>query len=580
MENRLAIALTPIRSIIRVIDDSRPPMTVDWCKVGNDAKGKPLSMSYTDFSGARIAVNPLPVIEGNMSIGQQIDVCAGFAMHEASHAHDSRDRWKYLIHTDQDDGRETPAFEPMQIAGYLWNLAEDIRIEAATSKRFKGAQAYFDNLLDWMWGEIEDNQEMPTEYGPDVKGKMKTVFLACRFPDQARSILPSEMQPEVEWWSAWQQDYLHERTDVPTCIQRGLDHLGEDPATKQELDKMAEDERAERERGEKIRAQIERLMKAGIEGVPGVCISADGDVRPLTQEEAAAVDQLVKENLTPVTPIIPHRGAAQPAMRVRKPVETAASRRSYVGKPDAQTEAMRSALVFKPEDPEYEIKLQKRGDLDDEELYRFFLDDDRLFTQKMIESKPDTFLGFLVDLSGSMMGDTGSGTTKIETAQRLAQQFIWATHDMDGITTTVWGHTGDSQYGEGSDVFRIWEPGDPLRRLGLIGSLDHGNNYDGYAIAYCVDQMRGLEQPQKVLIVLSDGYPAGSGYGGREAEQHMRGVSRWAASQGVIVLQIAIDESLRPVDQARMFGEGNWLPFVSEKQLPKDLTRVLSRFVK
>lgn len=597
VENRLAIALGPVRSVIRVIDDSRPPMSVDWCKVGNDAKGKPLSMSYTDFSSSRIAVNPLPILENKLPPDRAIDVVTGFAMHEASHAKHSRDRWKYLIREEPKpaagvDGlrgrtsgtREVPAFEPMRVAGYLWNLVEDVRIEAATSKEWRGFAAYFDNLLEWMWTDHLAEKVKPETvvYGPKVDDKLKVVFFACRFPQWAADWadqMPEEVNTEIAWWQSWQRDYLADATDVPTTIQRALDHLGEDEDTKREMEEMAAAEKAERDRGEKIRAQIERLMKEGVGDAPMVCITEDGEVTPLTAEQAEKVDQLVKEGLTPVVPHIGHgKGAKRPEMRVRKPLEDADSRRAYVGKPDATVEALRAAIVFRPELPRYDLKLQRTGELDDEELYRWGLGDNRLFTQRIIEEKPDALIGLLVDLSGSMMG--WGESSKIDTAQRLAQLFVWALHDSEGVETRVWGHTGDSDYGSGSDVFRIWEPGDPMRRLGLIKTLDHGNNYDGYSLEYCIDQMRGAEQPQKVLLVLSDGYPAGHDYGDREAQHHMRTVCQWGQSQGVTVIQIAIDHELRAADQARMFGPGNWLPYVSDKQLPRDLARILARFAK
>lgn len=592
---RLAIALTPVRSIIRVVDDSRPPMAVDWCKVGNDAKGKPLSMSYTDFTGSRIAVNPLPIIENKLSAAAQIDVVAGFALHEASHSKHSRDRWKYLIKKEWDrySKRESdvPAFQPMRVASYLWNLVEDVRIEAATSRDWRGFAPYFDNLLDWMWTDHleEDISRKGVGYGPKVEDKLRLVFAACRFPDKAKALAHAESKipgsenvpAEVEWWQAWQRDYLSDVTDVPTTLKRGLDHLAEDPAAKQEMEQMVKDEKAERLKGEKLRAQIERLMKEGVGNAPSFCITEDGEVRPLTSAETEAVDKLVKEGLVTATPIITHRGSAKPEIRVSKPVETPSSRRAYVGRPDASTEALRAALVFRSERPRYDVKLQRSGELDDEELYRFGLGDDRLFSQHMIESVPDTYFGLLVDLSGSMMDGHGDGyTSKLDTAQRLAQLFLWAAHDMEGVTSAVWGHTGDYEHGQGSDIYRLWEPGDPLSRLGLVSELGHGNNYDGYAIAYCADRMRTAEQPQKVLIVLSDGYPLGSNYGGHEAQNHMRNVCIWARSQGVEVIQIAIADEMRPVDQARMFGEGNYILYVNEKQLPRDLTKILGRFAK
>lgn len=599
-ETRLAIALSPIRSIIRVIDDSKPPMSVDWCRVGKDNKGKPLSMSFTDFRGSRIAVNPLPIIEGTLDAGAAIDVAAGFAMHEASHAKHSRDRYQYLVKSVPIDkagtaSKEVPAFEPMKVAGYLWNLAEDIRIEGLTSKEWPGFAAYFDAVLDYMWHEPQavDLDEKASAW---MSWRLSLVYHALRYPDriaERRSSIeanlstllreglgsPLDIDTEIAWWQAWQADYLTEVTDVPTAIQRGLDHLREDEQTASDMDRQTADERAEREAGEKLRAQIERLIREGIDGVPG-CVSEDGETTPLSAEVAEAVDKLVKEGLTAVTPIIKHRGSKMPEMRVRKPTETAQSRRSYVGSPDAATEALRAALVFRSESPRWDLKLQKTGVLDDEELYRWGMGEDRLFSQRVVEDRPDTDIELLVDLSGSMTSWSDEKTSKLATAQRLAQQFIWALHDMEGVTTGVWGHTGDSYAGSGSDVFRLWEPGDPLSRLGLITALDHGNNYDGYALQYVADQVRTRSQPQKVILVLSDGYPAGSGYGGREAQQHIHQVCTWARSQGVEIVQIAIDESLRPADQAAMYGAGNWIAYTNERDLPRQLNKVLARFAK
>ena len=588
METRLAIALTPVRSVIRVVDDNQPPMMVDWSKVGLDDKGKPLAMSYTDFAGSRIAINPLPIMDTKMDAGAAIDVVAGFALHEASHAKHSRDRWKYLIKQVPDaimarrgkPFREEPAFTPMRVASYLWNLVEDVRIEAATTKEWRGFGDYFTNLLDWMWTTTIETQVQPDiAFGPKVEDRLKLVFIACRFPSKAAK-MPAALQPEIAWWQAWQADYLSDATDTTTTIQRGLDRLGEDPDTAEEMEKMAADEKSERERGEKLRAQIERLMREGIGDAPMVCITEDGEVRPLTPVEAERVDQLVKEGLVAAKEIIPCEGNTIESIRISKPMETRSSRYSYIGKPDAATEALRASLVFRSERPRYDVKLQKSGTLDDEELYRWGMGDDRLFTQHVIETVPDTLLGLLVDMSGSMIGYAGGEASKIEVAQRLAQLFLWATHDMEGVQTVIWGHTGDGERGGGADIYRLWENGDPMSRLGLISDLPHGNNYDGYAIGYCADQMRREEQPQKVLLILSDGYPSGHGYGGREAERHVRQTVEWARTQGVDVIQIAIDDAMRTTDQEHLYGPGNWFPYVSERQLPRDLTKILGRFVK
>jgi hypothetical protein len=121
---QLALAIVPVRSVVRVIDDHTPPMTVEW----SDRE-----LSYTDFGGDSIHINPAPITEGELPLHKALDVVTGFAMHEAAHGKHSRDRYRDLIVRDE-EGKETPAFRPIRIAAWLWNLAEDVRIEDRTAR--------------------------------------------------------------------------------------------------------------------------------------------------------------------------------------------------------------------------------------------------------------------------------------------------------------------------------------------------------------------------------------------------------------------------------------------------------------
>jgi nitric oxide reductase activation protein len=199
--------------------------------------------------------------------------------------------------------------------------------------------------------------------------------------------------------------------------------------------------------------------------------------------------------------------------------------------------------------------------------------DNRLFTERVIEGRPDVLMALLVDMSGSM-----AHGSKLPTAQRLAQLMLWALHDQAGVATRIWGHTGDNYDGLGADIYRLWEPGDPLTRLGLIDALEHGNNYDSWAIQYCVSQMVEEPQPQKVLVVLSDGLPAGSQYGGTAAANHVLQVTDWARQQGINVIQVALGDDLQMADQIAMFRAENIIPYTSEAALPRQLTNVLDRW--
>lgn len=553
---RLAIALGAARSTIRVIDRSSPPMAVDWAG----------GISATDFTHGIIHLNPDPVLKNDPDA---LDLVAAFGMHEASHSQESRSRWRSLMRPGP-DGTEVPAFEPLRLAAWLWNLVEDVRIEAATSRRWPGFRRYFTLLVEWLWG----HQETPFMERPYAGGKMEDklalVFATCRFP--GRVAYDSDRAVEAAWWHAWQAAYLDESVDTETTIRSALDHLREDEDAAAELDQMAADEQAEREAGEKLRRQIERLIAEGIKGAPMPCAPGEVHKVRLDSQTAQQVKQLIAEHLEQHVTIIAAQGAANPPLRVRRPTEDASSRRAYVGPPSGEVAAMRDGLVFRASAPEWTEKLLKAGEIDDEELYRLAAGDERVFSQRVIEAKPDVLLGLLVDLSGSMHGE------KLAIAQRLAQVFVWSLHDAEGVETRVWGHTANTDEDE-ADVFRIWEPADPMSRLGLISSLPHMNNADGHAIAYCARQMMDREQPEKVLVVLSDGLPHAHGYGNEAAMAHIRTVCRWAASRGVRVIQIAIDpDDLRPEDQNAMFGDGNWVGYTDQASLPRHLAGVLARW--
>lgn len=583
---RLALALRAIQAAIRVVDNTVPPMSVEWTAAG-EREGKSFSSSYTDMKGHRIALNPLPYTEGKLDYGHALDICTGFALHEAGHSQHSRGAFQMLIRREEitdptfvhDDPatvysratgkptREVPKFRPLRVAGWLLNLVEDVRSEGQTAKDWPGFADYFPLVKDYMW-----SGKKPASYGPDVASKMNLVYLACRYPERlVPGFLDATMEPEAAWWEAWQHDYLSGVTDVEATIAAGLAHLELDTETADEMKAMAAEERAAEEAGENLRRMIERLMEEGVEGAPMVCITDAGETVELDAATAERVDELVRENLVEVTSKIkppPGSGISVPPIRVRKPEETPESRRAYVGRPDAAAQALRAALVFRASAAEHTIKLQERGELDDEELHRWGAGDYRVFSDRVIETRPDVFMGLLVDLSGSMAG------SKLAIAQRLAQLWVWAMADQPGITTAVWGHTADRP--SGVDILRLWETGDPLSRLGIITASSHANNGDGWALEYVARQVLEQREPQKIVVVLSDGQPSMNGYGGMPAMKHVRSVVEWSERQGCPVVQIAIDPyGLDETEQRIMFR--HVVAFRDEATLPRQLAAIMAR---
>jgi nitric oxide reductase activation protein len=292
----------------------------------------------------------------------------------------------------------------------------------------------------------------------------------------------------------------------------------------------------------------------------------------LSPAESDEVERLVTEELRKEDiPVKMPNGSSFAEVFVTKPVETSHSRSLYIGKPNPHLAKLKAALLFRQELPQYTNRLQKEGGLDEEELWRWSAGDYRLFEEKVIAVHPKVQMSLLVDLSGSMVG------RNLNKAQELAQLFVWALKDMQNVTTKVFGHTANITGGRDCQVYRLWDPGDPLSRLGLIGSLPHCNNYDGFAIASVAKELseRGEPDEQRVLIVLADGYPSGSGYGGDQAFKHVKSVDDWARKHGVEVIQIAIDSDLDAARQSAMFKQ--WIPFTDTSSLPHKLEALLAK---
>ena len=552
---KLATALKAVRSVVRVVDDSNPPMSVDWADT---------AISATSFGDNKIIINPQPVTDTKTDDGDAIDVTTGFALHEASHSQYSREPYETL--------KSPTEVSPLTIGAMLLNFVEDVLIERKTSEQFPGFAGYFDKALEWTWEGCKKNA--PKEYGPKLNDKLNAVIAICRWPDKVAKVLKDpSFAAEIPWWSNWRDDYLDGRVGARETIERGLAHLAEDPDTKAEMDAIAEREKEMKEFGEAIEQIIEQLGKE-IADQLGIkpCASDDGPQKTLRTSEHREVTKMVDEDYTKEQVYIQTpSGSRMPPIHIDHPAESDESKRAYIGKPNPVLQRLKGALVFRQELPRFTTRLLKRGGLDEEELWRWADKDYRVFNEDVIAARPKVQFSLLIDMSGSMSGK------KLRTAQELGQLMVWALKDMEGVHTKVFGHTGDLTTEYESTIHRLWEPGEPLTRLGLTHALPQGDNYDGYAIEWVARELIARTGPdeQMVLLVLSDGYPAGQNYGHLDAEEHVGLVTRWAEKQGVAVIQIAIDPSIRPANQARMFRQ--FIQFDDLASVPTKLARLLAK---
>jgi hypothetical protein len=570
IDTRVAIAMRAVQSTVRVIDDSGKRMTVAPSTTYDK------TVAFTDFDNSRIVISAKPIADKKLNEGQAIDVMTGYGLHEASHS-------KYTRQVINSIDNLTPK----GTAGFLSNIAEDVRIERLTGEEFPGFAPYFDKANDYVWPEVKP----PKEYGPDLTSKCNAAVAICKWPDKTKPIA-KEYPEEFEWWSNWINEYKPDGSNLREQVEKALAHLRnaeEDEESKPDpksesgsggkaAEQMDEEEKREATVRQDLDAAISDFMERN--GVRKFCSHdiPDADQLDALGGSVEQVDRLIREELTKdKVEIKTPNGAMEAPVYASKPEEDANSKAAFNPKSDPVLALYKAALVFRPVDPHWSVKLQREGEMDDDELWRWAADDWRIFEERQIPKDAKARVGLLVDISGSMYGG------KLEAAIKMARLFVEALNSIHGVTPYVWAHTGDV-HEDGSFVYRIYEPGDPITRLGLLDTLEHANNYDGHAIAWVCERIQEASLPdeQKLLIVLSDGLPSGGmGYGGHEGQQHVRiAVDDAQKAKNIRVLQIAIDMSVDEARQSRMFDE--FIPFKpgdSLDSVPKRLTRWLEKAI-
>lgn len=162
----------------------------------------------------------------------------------------------------------------------------------------------------------------------------------------------------------------------------------------------------------------------------------------------------------------------------------------------------------------YEYGL-KKGKLHNGSVHRLLSGDvnnaQRVFRQKKVNTTLDTAVCLLVDCSGSMSGAkyqmacAGAGTFS------AALKPLNIAHSVLGFTNTK-GHD-DPMVWVFSDYNERVSETDLIRRFSRASAC-LWENTDGDAIAYAYAMLAARKEKRKVLLVLSDGDPAGRGHKG------------------------------------------------------------------
>ena len=205
---------------------------------------------------------------------------------------------------------------------------------------------------------------------------------------------------------------------------------------------------------------------------------------------------------------------------------------------------------------------KKSGRINGAALSRLLVNDPRVMRTRQEMKTKDVAVTLLMDCSGSMSGGKAL----------VATQASWALAEMLtklGLPNEVLGFTTDhvdsskrylqkdleDQWSEGMNYSRV----DPINmpifksfeerfgtqqkaRLACVPNDDSfmGGNIDGESLLMAAERLRKRTEPGKVMIVLSDGHPAGS-RNGRELNFHLKDTVKSLTKEGINVVGIGIN---------------------------------------
>ncbi len=192
------------------------------------------------------------------------------------------------------------------------------------------------------------------------------------------------------------------------------------------------------------------------------------------------------------------------------------------------------------------------------------------YSNKLPNEMPELAVGLLLDESGSM------GSCDRCTYARASAIILYDFCESLGIPVMVYGHSTDYHdvelysYAE----FDGFDQDDKYRLMDIDA---RGSNRDGAALRYVAENLSKRPEAVKLLILVSDGQPAHSGYGGSAAEEDLRGIKQEYQRKGIIFVAAAIGNDKENIE--RIYGD-SFLDISDLNQLPTKLTNVVKRHIR
>lgn len=239
----------------------------------------------------------------------------------------------------------------------------------------------------------------------------------------------------------------------------------------------------------------------------------------------------------------------------------------------SEIRSIRSSLMFRSTDARLQSFGHRSGDIDENSLFKIRMNDDRVMMKTDVVSTKKIAICVLVDESGSM----GCGR-RVEDARNVAIILAESLRGMDGIEVSIYGHSAEESHKHQNVTLREYYSPRQKNIACCMEISARSQNHDGYAILHAANIFKRDYQDydRKIMFVVSDGEPAGGGYGGTPAMDHMLRVSQSCDKQGIEVYGVGVDSAYSETNGKRMYGEKR---FVVLSDVKSSLG-VMSRFIR
>lgn len=197
--------------------------------------------------------------------------------------------------------------------------------------------------------------------------------------------------------------------------------------------------------------------------------------------------------------------------------------------------------------------------------------DGKVFTKNALPIQPpEMAVGLLLDESGSMA--SCDRATYARASAIILYDFCQALH----VPVMVYGHSTGSK---GVELYSYseFDAIDREDKYRLVDISARGSNRDGEALRFVAERLSHRPEELKLLILVSDGQPADTGYYGTAAEEDLRGIQQEYRRKGILFVAAAIGDDKENME--RIYGD-SFLDITDLNQLPVKLTQVVKRFLR